>query len=151
MTDVLLRARVLVTKDGQPFELQVESADGTKHSVWPKLEDVVRLAQHVGRCPECAVADQLQCVLDDGHDDDCKFAEWPYRQPVREDKALRELALDAATRINAINQSRGHVLRSGFEWDHIMPTEELAELILKTLRVAASRESLLPRESGGGK
>jgi hypothetical protein len=39
---VLLRARVLVTKDGQPFECQVTSADGTKHSVWPKLEDVVQ-------------------------------------------------------------------------------------------------------------
>lgn len=42
VTDVLLRAKVLVTKDGQPFELEVVSADGTAHSVWPKLEDVVQ-------------------------------------------------------------------------------------------------------------
>ena len=32
----------------------------------------------MSRCPECAVANQLQCVLDAGHDDECRFAEWPY-------------------------------------------------------------------------
>jgi len=30
------------------------------------------------RCTQCAVADQLQCVLDLGHEGDCMFAYWPY-------------------------------------------------------------------------
>ena len=40
-----------------------------------------------GRCPQCAVADQLQCVLDAGHEDECAFAEWPYRA-AREEPAV---------------------------------------------------------------
>lgn len=35
------------------------------------------------RCPHCAVADQLQCVLDKGHQGDCMFAEWPYAPGTR--------------------------------------------------------------------
>lgn len=44
--------------------------------------------QHIGRCPQCAVADQLQCVLDEGHDDDCMFAKWPYRVPAQPEREI---------------------------------------------------------------
>jgi hypothetical protein len=50
----------------------------------------------------------------------------------------REIALEIAKKINAINQSRGHVLRNGFEWDHIMPTEEMASIIEPTIRLLAA-------------
>jgi len=37
---VLLKAKVMVEQEGQPFELEVTGVDGTKHRVQPSLENV---------------------------------------------------------------------------------------------------------------
>jgi hypothetical protein len=49
-------------------------------SGWGKLESGSSPAQDDGRCGECVVADQLQCVLDRDHEGGCMFAYWPYRE-----------------------------------------------------------------------
>jgi hypothetical protein len=174
--NVLLRARVLVTKDGQPFECQVTSADGTTHSVWPKLEDVVtdrtaldsaigNVLDHWEQVPNDLQGDPGYENLHEALKQLYRAREivfvaensgapagaappswaktnWTYAgQPVREDKALRELV---AKWRKASAKSRAAWLRTSE--DDVAWHTELETNMNDLLMCAKELESLLPRE-----
>lgn len=56
------------------------------------------------RCLQCAVTDQLQCVLDAGHESDCMFAEWPYRTAPSSSGAATPIAVTPEIAMKALSE-----------------------------------------------